>query len=91
MGLNFMESQHTLAKFHITPPTLNAVGSSALNNLVDGEFLRQGKLLAELASAVPLLDASGRGLPLQERLKEAKELLIFMGVQRSVVVQNCEE
>lgn len=85
MLTDFSKSHHSFLEFKITPPVLDPVSCAPLDDHVYRVLL---KLTTEKPSSNILLNHGNLGRTIEQRLKEAKELLVFVCVDCPIVVEN---
>ena len=88
MLADFGEAHDSFLEFEIAPPVLDSIGSPPLDYHVDWIFLQRA---TEKRRSDVLLNHSQACRAIQQRFKEAQKLLVFVGVNRAVVVKDGEE
>ena len=88
MLANFGEAHDSLLEFEVSPPVLDPIGSPPLDYHVNWVFLQRA---TEKRRSDILLNHSQARRTVKQRFEEAQKLLVFVGVNRAVVVKDGEQ
>ena len=82
------ESLQPLLELKVAPPLLDAVGCTSSDDQMDWQLLER---LSKPIRSECLLYLTGSSLSIKKWLKEAKKLLIFIGIHLAIVVKDCKQ
>ena len=88
MLADLRQAHNSLLELEIAPPVFDTVSCPSLDNHVDRVFLER---TTEKRRPDVLLDHSKTRCSIQKRFKEAQELLVFISVNRTIVIEYGEK